>query len=269
MSLLQYYVKAKVVPTAEETGIGQKPTAEANKCVAELLERQQLGQSTGKRRATAHSEEAWAKIGKYASINGTASARRRFKNVLGDLSESTVRKYKQLYFLRLLNVMILATSLLFHRRSEDDHLRWDKAWTPISRSALRLAGTPVSQGATLTKQGSKDRTVLIDNRGHVSLTRGWALSLLRRMGYIKRKASTKTGKLSNEQFGHRRHKFLLEISGMVRAQGIPDELVLNWDQTGLHLVPSGNWTLEKEGASRVEVVGQNDKHMITATIATL
>ena len=75
MSLLWYFAKTKVVPTTEETGIREKPTAEANKRVAEVLERQRLGQSTRKRRATAHSEEARAKIGKYASINGTASAR--------------------------------------------------------------------------------------------------------------------------------------------------------------------------------------------------
>ena len=65
------------------------------------------------------------------------------------------------------------------------------------------------------------------------------------MGYVRSKASTKTGKLSNEQFEHRRHKFLLEISGMVRAHDIPYELVLNWDQTDLNLVLSGNLTLEK------------------------
>ena len=34
-------------------------------------------------------------------------------------------------------------------------------------------------------------------------------------------------------------------------------------------MPSGNWTLEKEGASRVELVGQDDKRMITATFATI
>ena len=73
MSLLRYFAKVNVVPTMEETGTGEKPTAEANKCVAEVLERQRLGQSTSKRRATVHSEEARAKIGKYASINGTAS----------------------------------------------------------------------------------------------------------------------------------------------------------------------------------------------------
>ena len=90
--------------------------------------------------------------------------------------------------------------------------------------ALRLADTPVSCSLVLAAaEGivvSKDRTLLIENGGHVALTRGWALSLLMRMDYVKRKASTKTGKLSNEQS---QRKFLLEISGMVRAQDIPDD----------------------------------------------
>ena len=58
MSLLRYFAKAKVVPTPEETGIGEKPTAEANKRVAEVLERQQLGQPNCKRMVTAHLEES-------------------------------------------------------------------------------------------------------------------------------------------------------------------------------------------------------------------
>ena len=47
MSLLRYFAKAKEVPTAEETGIMEKPIAEAKKCVAEVLEQQRLGQFTG------------------------------------------------------------------------------------------------------------------------------------------------------------------------------------------------------------------------------
>ena len=47
-----------MVPTLEETGIGVKPTAEAKKCVAEVLEQQQLCQSNNKRTVTAHSEES-------------------------------------------------------------------------------------------------------------------------------------------------------------------------------------------------------------------
>ena len=77
------------------------------------------------------------------------------------------------------------------------------------------------------------------NEGHVALTSEWATS--------NKKNLTKTGKPSNEEFELIRQKFLLEISGMVRAHGIPDELVFNWDQTGINLVPGENWTLDKKG----------------------
>ena len=48
---------------------------------------------------------------------------------------------------------------------------------------------------------------------------------------MKCKATTKTSILSNKEFEQKKQKFLLEISGMVREHKIPNELVLNWDQT--------------------------------------
>ena len=46
---------------------------------------------------------------------------------------------------------------------------------------------------------------------------------------------------------------------------IPPELtILNWDQTGLNLIPSSSWTMEQRGARHVEITGLNDKYMITA-----
>ena len=45
---------------------------------------------------------------------------------------------------------------------------------------------------------------------------------------------------------------------------IPPEMILNWDQTGLNLIPSSSWTMEQRGAQRVEITGLNDKRMITA-----
>ena len=100
MSLLQYFARVKVLPTTEETEVGVKATAEANKRVAEVLEHQQE-QSSHKHKATVHSEEVRAKIGKYAAINGTASARRNLKKKeLGDLPESSVRKYRTCSIIR-------------------------------------------------------------------------------------------------------------------------------------------------------------------------
>ena len=58
----------KVLPGAEETGVGEKPT-EANKRVAEVLEQKQQHESKRKRKATVYSSETCAKIGKYASVN--------------------------------------------------------------------------------------------------------------------------------------------------------------------------------------------------------
>ena len=92
MSLLQYFANVKVLPNSEVTKIGEKSTAKGNNRVTEVLER-----SSRKRKATAHSDEARVKIGKYASIHGTPSAWRHFKTELGDIPESTVRKYKHLY----------------------------------------------------------------------------------------------------------------------------------------------------------------------------
>ena len=45
---------------------------------------------------------------------------------------------------------------------------------------------------------------------------------------------------------------------------VPAELILNWDQTGIKIVPSSTWTMDKRGSKRVEAVGINDKRLITA-----
>ena len=40
------------------------------------------------------------------------------------------------------------------------------------------------------------------------------------------------------------------------------------DQTGVHLVPSSNWTYEQTGSASVAVIGADDKRQITACIAS-
>ena len=66
-------------------------------------------------------------------------------------------------------------------------------------------------------------------------------------------------KLSDADIAKLRKSYLLQIKGMVGAHKIPSQLVINWDQAGVKLVPSSNWTLEQEGRERVEITGLNDK----------
>ena len=49
---------------------------------------------------------------------------------------------------------------------------------------------------------------------------------------------------------------------------LPDSLVINWDQTGIQYIPVSSWTMEKEGATRVEITGAKDKWQITAMFST-
>ena len=104
------------------------------------------------------------------------------------------------------------------------------------------------------------------NGGHLSLKKGWAKCFLKQMNFVKRKATTKA-KVSVENFDELKRQYLIDIKAAVTIDDIPHDLVLNWDQTGLNYVPVSQWTMEKEGSKRVEVVGINDKRQITAVFA--
>ena len=98
MWTLYYYNASSLyysLPTSESTGLSKRTVEEANKSVSKTLERK--GKAAGcKRKATQHSETR-TKLGKYAAVHEVAAVQRHFKKELGDLPESTLRKYKTLY----------------------------------------------------------------------------------------------------------------------------------------------------------------------------
>lgn len=49
---------------------------------------------------------------------------------------------------------------------------------------------------------------------------------------------------------------------------IHKQLVFNWDRTGLHLVPTGQWTMNEAKAKVVQIANSDDKRQITAVLAT-
>ena len=107
----------------------------------------------------------------------------------------------------------------------------------------------------------KDSSLL----SRINLTKGWAKYLLHRMGFVKRKATSKA-KVTVDNFEELKEQFLLEINQVIVMDEIPADLVINFDQTGLHFVPVSEWTMEAEGTKRVEVAGKNDKRQLTAVL---
>ena len=99
-----------------------------------------------------------------------------------------------------------------------------------------------------------DRTRLVEHGGHVKLSNTWAKSLLHHMNFTKRRGTTK-GKIAVTNFSELKASFLEEIVDVVTMENIPSQLIMNWDQTAINLVPSSPWTMETKGKKRVEIAG--------------
>ena len=41
--------------------------------------------------------------------------------------------------------------------------------------------------------------------------------------------------------------FLADVTAEVVINEIPDELIFNWDQTALSIIPTGEWTMHQAG----------------------
>ena len=99
----------------------------------------------------------------------------------------------------------------------------------------------------------RDRSLLKEEGGPLELK-----SILQRMGFVKRRGNTKA-KVAVEHFEVLKTQYLFDIKETVEMMEIPTELVINWDHTGIKIVPVSSWTMEKMGAKRVEIASVNDK----------
>ena len=273
---LHKYFNRQSLPTNNETGLSEVATNEANVVVARVLEEERRDGAAGgqKRTYTHYTPERRAKIAKYATECGNAGAVRHFRKEFSNLGESTVRLFRKQYIAEL------------QRKGHDQEissLPKKKRGRPLALAeldgkfqqylrSLRRAGAPINARIVMAAaEGiikATDRTLLSENGGHIQLTKAWAYSILKRMGFVQRKATTKTKTtLSKLEFELEKKGYLRKIKKAVKDAKIPHHLVINWDQTGVNIVPASQWTQEERGASRVEVAGVGDKRQITITVA--
>ena len=91
--------------------------------------------------------------------------------------------------------------------------------------------------------------------------RTWAKSLLGQMGYVKRKCSN-AGSVSLPQL--RFSNTFADIQAEVAMNEVPPDLIFNWDQTALHLVSTGWWTMHHASNKIIPITNSNDKHQVIA-----
>ena len=235
-------------------------------------------QDSGKKRRGPYgkySPEERFEIGRHASLHGITAASRhfslRFKRRVGI---STVQSIRKDY----------VNNLRRKRTNPDEN---DVAVLPLKKRGrpvllgrelddkvqaylmkIREAGGAVSARiAMATARGvllTYDKTRLEEFGGSIRLNRYWAHSLLKRMNFVQRKATTAKSKQSEADFSMLKKSFLADVFTTVTMEDVPPELILNWDQTGIKLVPSSSWTMALRGSGRVEMTGVTDKRQITA-----
>ena len=108
-------------------------------------------------------------------------------------------------------------------------------------------------------------SLLKEHGGSILLTRTWAESLMERMHFVQRKA-TKAARSLPDDFDKQKSDYLDTISTIVEDNDIPDSMIVNFDQTGVNIVPSSEWTMELKGEKQVSVAGLGDKRQITLVL---
>ena len=138
-------------------------------------------------------------------------------------------------------------------------------------SALRLKGVPVlssvicsvARGAIL----ANDRSLLLENGGHVDLNIDWSRQMLYHFDTIGSKMSCRMATtteipialaLRNEN----KFDFQRKIKEMEAWHEIPEAFIINFDQTPLPYICTGNCIYAKKGSSNVPLVGKGKKKQI-------
>ena len=281
MALLRYLKPANGLPDpkgALSATISPHIIAEMNKEVEEAS-RCIAGGKRGPYKTYSSSERS--QIGKYASQHGATAASRHFSTKLKkSVSRSTAKSMKKVY-----------KEELRKRRCYDDGSSHEISDLPAKKRGRKvLLGEDLDTKAQLYLKKVRQRggaisariamaaargilrkcngSMLAENGGPIQLNRHWAHSLLKRMNFVQRKATTSLSKLTMTDFKERKREFLNDVATTVEMEEIPGELILNWDQIGIRFVPSSTWTMERRGERRVEMVGVNDKRQITAVFCS-
>ena len=88
---------------------------------------------------------------------------------------------------------------------------------------------------------------------------------MERTNFTKRKGTNGVKHLPSD-FSEIKDEFVNRVESVVKKNAIPDELILNWDQTGVHMVPIGQWTMSEKGEKQVKIIGSDDKRQITVLL---
>ena len=111
--------------------------------------------------------------------------------------------------------------------------------------------TPVESSILQSRsQLPRSQNLLSENGDPITITINWAKSLLCRLNFVKRRDSS-TAKISVTNFEELKEQYLFDIKAVTMMEEVPPELIINWDHTGISIVPGSAWTMEVKGSNHL------------------
>ena len=262
MSILQYFKKQEKTTSLSEDNlpdpkgplsekIPSKAIFTANQKVMEVLEKQGEKSVRGHYHTLTPAQKLT--VGKMAAEFGTTAAMQFFAKKYPQLplKETTVRRLKNMYQSQLKQKHGDACSSVdlqgFFAKKTGRPLMIGENLDKQVRDYigyLRSTGAVVNTAVVIASAEGilmyKDSSLL----SRINLTKGWAKYLLHRMGFVKRKATSKA-KVTVDNFEELKEQFLLEINQVIVMDEIPADLVINFDQPAYILCryQNGPWRL--------------------------
>ena len=192
---------------------------------------------------------------------------RHFKSK--NLKESTVRTFKSKYRIQVKTDLKHKCSpkktLPVKQRGRPTLLGDPDAKVQKFLKLSRNRGAVINSNIAIATATGFLKTSIDESINHLTLTRPWAQSLFRRMGFVRRFATTGKVEITEGVKREAELLFIHEIVHQVEDNDIPHSMILNLDQTPLKYVPCGKTTLAKKSSKTVPIDGVSDKRMITAT----
>jgi hypothetical protein len=90
---------------------------------------------------------------------------------------------------------------------------------------------------------------------------------MKQIDFTVRRATRGKPNKSSAEIAKQQDDLVDRVAIIVKSNNIPPELVVNFDQTGLHLAPVSKTTYSPKSAKQVVIRFSKDKRQVTAVLA--
>ena len=219
-----------------------------------------------------------AEIGKHAADHGNASTVRILGLKYPGLKRQTVSDFK-LAYLKLKKSNEAANSdikKIVKKKVGRSTLLPESLMKKVIETVanLWLRGVPVSSAVIhAVARGvitANDRSLLLENGGYIDLSMDWSRQVFYCFETLGRKmtscmATTAKIPIAPALLNKTKLDFQRKIKSLKAWHEIPEDFIINFDQTALLYVCTGKCTYHTQGASNVPLVGIGKKKQITGT----